>query len=872
MKTKKILFIPLTLVASALVVGTIAGIKSYQQLDADDDYQTYIPVSSGWVETYERAGRSVGDLLRGRNDRFWSGEAEGWNSQERTFNAMDEFVDTIHKADGEEWKGAYRTPELTLHDNNHRYISFLFGGGAQGAEGDIFFNIYQITGAAGAGDRMDHVRTFFNGTGSFDDKETKLNAPISCNMVFRYYELPSQIQPGDKFLIYVEDGKTGNYGGFTFGDVYINQTLEDCARNFSAHKAQMKLNEFTSDWNRNANEFVLNYYATDSYYEAVRNAEANLTDANDGFEINNHLSRWAYDQQNSTYEDGRLAGINYSYIYSDKEIKWGGYFYDNDGRMPINKTGNLFLSGEPEGMDGPNCGLPESAKYRLVSPEFTLSGTGLISAKIGGHFTALQLLDSNFNVIATTGDVNPSFADKDMTNIAQSGGRQCTMTRTYLDCGAFVGQRVHIALADTRTGGDWNLAYFDEIETNYQTNPVLKVDVFRQHIGKSENDFHYGYILDQYVDNGHNPVFKEAFDFLSVYYANFRSPVNEFDIAKADDDAKLAVANAYLPLSNAAKTLIGQSVDIRYTETFNKDTWFNYAVNVENNVPESEIATLVSGLVAEHGTSTVSFNANGGTESMASVTVVNTTKFSSFPCQFKAPEGKKFLRWNTASDDSGLSTTVSENATLYAIWVDTAKTQIEALPTKTTLSFSPKGNAQSGFEYENIKIRFKGALSSSLWAELNGESEIKGFGVMVSLGTATEGYLGSKHFEDEYNDKLAAASGDVDAAISALIGNNTKIQNFYLSCPEDSPASNGEVLSWALPQSVSYSSSTTKVHVLTRDYVAVAYIRTNDGIVFFDEARVSVKDLAQQMIDSDDYDESSMGGSLYALAHIGENN
>lgn len=569
-KTKKFLALAL---ATGLVGGgmlPLAFQKKVTQVKADaPSYQTYVPLRDGWIENTDGSGvTNLNDAIRGRNDRFWNGAASGWDSQERSFNALDEFVDTIHRANGGEgWRGAYRTPELTLYDNDHRYISFLFGGGGD----DIFINIFQVRGEAGSGDRITGIRTALNETGYYnrkisDDPEEweenpdKLNAPISCNMVFKYFELPAEIKPGEQFLIYVRDGRTGGYGGFTFGSVQINQTLEDVAKSFSAHKAQMKLNEYMSDWTRNANEYVLNYYATDSYYATVRTAEAALTDANDDFEINNRLSKWAYDQDNSRLENGDLANIDFNGIYSDKEWKWGGYFYDNDGMMPTNKTGNLFLTGEPNDVDGPNCGLPESAKYRLVSPEFTLSGTGLISAKIGGHYAKLSLLNSNYQVVATTGN-NPSFVDADMTNIVSSGARMCTMTRTYLDCSAYLNQRVHIAIEDSQTGGGWNLAYFDEIVTRYDTLPSFKLDVVHQTHPESDV-VNNGVILDKLIVGAtYNATFKEAYDFVQTYYSQARSSSNSFSWCNASLDT---LKTAYNGLSANAKAVVDASEDYHY--------------------------------------------------------------------------------------------------------------------------------------------------------------------------------------------------------------------------------------------------------------------------------------------------------------------
>lgn len=599
MKKKVLSILSLTALSGALVVGMLVAVNCGNkavEVNADaPTYQTYVPLRDGWIENTDGSQTTnLNDAIRARNDRFWNGNSDpnNWDSQERSFNALDEFIDTIHRANGGEgWRGNYRTPELELVDNDHRYISFLFGGG----ETDVFINVWHVRHANGSEEFaegynrnvIEGERPFFDGSGSFDDKDAKLNGPMTANMTFRYYRLPDSIEVGDKYLIFVRDGKQSGYGGFTFGDVQINQTLEDCARSFSAHKAQIKRNEYMSDWTRNANEVVLSFYANNSYYADVRTAEAALTDANDDFELNNRLTKWAYDQQNSTYENGDLANINFDAIYSDKDIKWGGYFYDNDGLMPVNKTGNKFLTGEPDDSDGPNCGLPESAKYRLISPEFTLSGTGLISAKIGGHYAKFSLLDANFNVLATTGD-NPSFVDADMTNIVNSGARLCTMTRTYLDCSAYLNQRVHIAIEDSQVGGGWNLAYFDEIVTRYDTLPSFKLDVIHQNA--SSGATYNGVVFDKLV-GATSGTFKEAYDFVTDYYSQARAAGNNYSWCSASLDS---LKNAYNGLSASAKAIVDASEDYHYGDAHGQYTgdFFLAEVNKEYTIGQSMTAML----------------------------------------------------------------------------------------------------------------------------------------------------------------------------------------------------------------------------------------------------------------------------------------
>ena len=913
---RKTLIIPLFAAAAMLTIGHLAGAKQYQQVNAEvPNYQTYVPLRDGWIENTDgSAETNLDSAIRARNDRFWNG-GSGWDSQERSFNALDEFVDTIHRANGGEgWRGAYRTPELVLHDNDHRYVSFLFGGGS----GDIFVNIFQVSGAAGSGDRISGIRTAFDNTGYYNNKQgvnpAKLNAPISCNMVLKYYELPNEIQPGDHFLIYVRDGKTSDYGGFTFGDVRINQTLEDVAKTFSAHKTQMKLNEFMSDWTENANEYVLNYYATDSYYATVRTAEAALADANDGFEVNDRLTKWAYDADYSIHENNELAVINYDKIYSDKEYKWGAYFNDNDGLMPINKTGNLFLTGEPEGIEGdnpPRCGVPESSKYRLISPEFTLSGTGLISAKIGGHYTALQLLDNNLNVLLTTGNTNPSFVDDDITNIAQSGARQCTMVRTYLDCKEYLGDRVHVALADTQTGGGWNLAYFDEIVTKYDSLPGLKIDYFTQTSSKSANEYN-GYVLDKYVYDGekeYNASFKEAYDFLQTYYSTLRTSANKFDYAYASSEAKSAIALAYSSLNDGAKTIVDASDDLEVVQkdnNFNTNWWFNTFVNPSNHISvvvPDELSTVVR---------TVSFNANGGEGTITDVLKLNGKTYNLPECTFTAPEGyefagwkvdgagetldpgdeitvsadtslvaqwsilkfsvtynansgsgddhvvgnveygteyellalndtgitapngKKFVEWNTSADGNGTSKqpgatySITEGITFYAIWVDTAVTKIKEETTLSALRFYYQDNNL----FRDVALRFGGFISQDLWDELETETTILGYGVIVStsssIQTRYEAALG-----ETVDEKLDNLCDNVTTKKVSVSGNTPATAN---DDQENYMGVTGDYYVWQVRVNIGDK--------FTTNYSSVAYIKTSDGIIFLQEVTCSAKSLA----------------------------
>lgn len=613
---KFLALLSITAVFGVAAAGVLVGSKqANKEVKADaPSYQTYVPVSTGWLENDGGGARDdLGNWIRARNDRFWNG-GSGFDSQERTFNSTDEFVDTIHRAaGGEGWMGAYRTPELELVDNNHRYITFDFGGSG---ESDIFINIFQVSGEAGAGDRITGIRTFFDGTGSFDESKPdneKLNAPISCNMTFRYYELPNEIQPGDHFLIYVRDGRTSGYGGFTFGNVHINQTLDDVAKLFSVHKTQMKLNKYTSIWNSNAIDYILNFYANDSYYAAVRTAEAALVEADDGFEVNAHLSNWAYDTQFSSY------GLDFNNVTSTDDAKAG--FVE---RMPANKSGNSYFNGDVTRNE-------EGEKYRLVSSEFTLSGNGMISAKIGGGTAVLSLIDSSDNELITTrcaaaegtNILNPSFVDNGVANIMDSGTRCNTMTRTYIDASAHLGKKVRVRISDDRTGGGWGLAYFDEIVTKYDSLPTLKVDKIQQQYGA--NPTYYGVVTDKYYGSN-STTFGKAYAFVQSFYNVLRNKTNGLNYCSLynEQDVKDLVDD-YDALESDVKALVDAAQDFDFGSAATSSNFYLTEANVTYNVGQT--MAYVSDLVT-NGSGSLRFDNIFASANESNFTIVLIVSFA----------------------------------------------------------------------------------------------------------------------------------------------------------------------------------------------------------------------------------------------------
>lgn len=174
---------------------------------------------------------------------------------------------------------------------------------------------------------------------------------------------------------------------------------------------------------------------------------------------------------------------------------------------------------------------------------------------------------------------------------------------------------------------------------------------------------------------------------------------------------------------------------------------------------------------------------------------------------------------------------------------------------------------ESEYSFTNVKAKFGGYVTKALWDELNAESPIQGYGVMISTTDVDPvGYIRDKHFKSEYATAIELAEGNIDNAIG-LVCNGTKILNFaksgtpYLHEAANEANYTEDTYAWNLVQSINSDH-------LERTYVAVAYIRTNAGLVFLEEERISVKDIAARMISSGDYDESPLYGSLNYLANL----
>ena len=110
-------------------------------------------------------------------------------------------------------------------------------------------------------------------------------------------------------------------------------------------------------------------------------------------------------------------------------------------------------------------------------------------------------------------------------------------------------------------------------------------------------------------------------------------------------------------------------------------------------------------------TYTVSFDANGGSGSMADVTEVSGT-YTLPACTFTAPAGKQFKGWATSASGAviaGTTIEVTANTTLYAIWRNISSGGTGSGGGVTTYSITVK-DAKNGDVTASHKSAAKGAL------------------------------------------------------------------------------------------------------------------------------------------------------------------
>ena len=195
----------------------------------------------------------------------------------------------------------------------------------------------------------------------------------------------------------------------------------------------------------------------------------------------------------------------------------------------------------------------------------------------------------------------------------------------------------------------------------------------------------------------------------------------------------------------------------------------------------------------------------------------------------------------------------------------TIETIVSEFETRSTLSYRYSKEADV-FTYSKVALRFGGSISETLWSNLNTESTIVGYGVLLARGN-----LSGQTLEDWYNAARADNNvNNVDEAIAKLCGNGDGdyniATNYYKTVASKMPEVVNGNYGWNLYIGIDNPTNSD----FTTEYTAVAYIRTSfDELIFFNQISKSASELAYDLAPGTTYDaDNNLEGSLNHLADL----
>lgn len=181
----------------------------------------------------------------------------------------------------------------------------------------------------------------------------------------------------------------------------------------------------------------------------------------------------------------------------------------------------------------------------------------------------------------------------------------------------------------------------------------------------------------------------------------------------------------------------------------------------------------------------------------------------------------------------------------------TAAEKISRSTTQTQLSYRYTGNAQDGFEYSDISIRFGANITKALWDELDtNEHLISGFGVIIADGDLV---TNAADMAEAMNDKVSSTVTTTFTQEVYAIDYFVPVANMASTIGED--ANN---YFWNLRWAIDEAN-------MDKMYSAVAYIKVGDEYVLMNMARESVETLALDYLTNRGCNENTAEGSLKAI-------
>ncbi len=168
---------------------------------------------------------------------------------------------------------------------------------------------------------------------------------------------------------------------------------------------------------------------------------------------------------------------------------------------------------------------------------------------------------------------------------------------------------------------------------------------------------------------------------------------------------------------------------------------------------------------------------------------------------------------------------------------------------ETTLSALKIDYSGSGdnYTYSNTAIRFGGCISQSMWNQLEDESDIQGYGVLVAANSD----LGGQTIKQRYTAARASAAS-VEATINSICSTYSIGKKIVTSKPNPAEATaeqkeflgvSGDYYIWTVQKPFGGAFTST--------FNAVAFILIDGDIVFLQEESISPKQIAMRDVPSD---------------------
>ncbi len=410
--------------------------------------KTFIPMEPASFTNYVLEHGSFHDV----NATFWD---EGF-----TFSQRGDFF----RGETHEWNTEVRLNTITWTQHT-QYIHFQWGG-ALNNRGDGK-NVKLIF----------HVKT---GEETWFTQDVWNDTFTENQMTYRYYKIPDDVYAtldtvnGFDMYIQLYDDAPNDYGFHNFGNLHVNQTLEE------VRVAAREMYEFVKNDNRkylNKNAILLNFPLNGAlkevmYGETLENVSNNFDNLYDFY-------------QGFFFDDSYGANPENQAYHFDRAISDGNY-RPAYPYMPFNKDGNGFFRGwyeENAELDGAHAEqgfvVGDAATYRFTSSPYTLNqGAHYVSIKMAGA-ASLQILN------ATTKEILAEYRcqtfDTDGEHFMHADNPLSTVTlRTHIiNLSAFQGQTIRFAIADYSDGG-WGVPYFDEFNCDYDLTNGIRADVIEQ--------------------------------------------------------------------------------------------------------------------------------------------------------------------------------------------------------------------------------------------------------------------------------------------------------------------------------------------------------------------------------------------------------